>query len=134
MVSTGTALGYTVVFGGIIFLCRALPFILFKKNNEEGRFTKAKQAGGNKTGAFLDFVERAVPAAAMTVLAFNALFSPVKEAVTSQPPSLMGIIPLVAAALVTAILHVWKRNPLVSIIGGTALYMILERLLGTVSL
>ena len=115
MLSTGTALFYSVIFGAAIFFCRFLPFIIFREKT--------------KTGAFLDFVEKTAPAVAMTVLAFNALSSPVQEALTAQPPSLMGIIPVGAAALVTAILHLWKRNPLVSIFGGTILYMLLERLL-----
>ena len=128
MVSTGTALGYSAVLGGVIFFCRFLPFILFKETGESDGQPRTSK-GQNRLRAFFDFVEKTVPAATMTVLAFNALFLPVKEAVTAQSLSLATIIPLGAAALVTAVLHIWKRNPLVSIFGGTALYVLLERLL-----
>jgi branched-subunit amino acid transport protein AzlD len=30
------------------------------------------------------------------------------------------------------LLHIWKRNTLLSILGGTALYMVLIRLLGSI--
>ncbi|MCL1813066.1 MAG: AzlD domain-containing protein [Treponema sp.] len=123
MLSTNTALFYTVVLGAVIFLCRFLPFVIFGENiNKEKINTEQKQ---NKMKAFLEFVEATVPAVAMTVLAVNALAAQSKEALTVQPPDLAGIIPLGSAALVTAVLHFWKRNALVSIFGGTALYMFL---------
>ena len=112
MLSTNTALFYTVVLGAVVFLCRFLPFVLFKENN-------------NKIKPLLEFVEATVPAVAMTVLAVNALASESKEALTAQPPLITGIVPLAAAAIVTAALHLWKRNALISIFGGTALYMAL---------
>ncbi|MDR2739300.1 MAG: AzlD domain-containing protein [Treponema sp.] len=34
-----------------------------------------------------------------------------------------------AASAFTALVHLWKRNSLISIIGGTLLYMILSRIL-----
>ena len=118
MISTNTALLYTIVLGVVIFLCRFLPFVLFK----EKTVTEKKQ---NKMMAFLEFVEATVPAVAMTVLAVNALAAQSKDVLMAQPPDLPAMIPLGAAALVTAILHIWKRNALVSIFGGTALYMLL---------
>jgi branched-subunit amino acid transport protein AzlD len=39
-----------------------------------------------------------------------------------------GLPELVACAL-TALLHVWKRNTLISIIGGTAAYMIMVQMI-----
>ena len=71
---------------------------------------------------FLAIVEKIVPPAAMTVLAYNAMASPVKET-----PSLA--LPVLVSAGLTAALHLWKRNALFSIVGGTALYMILGRVL-----
>jgi branched-subunit amino acid transport protein AzlD len=58
----------------------------------------------------------------MTVLAFNSIASPVKG-------SLHEGAPVLTAAVFTALVHLWKRNPLISIFGGTALYMLLERVL-----
>jgi branched-subunit amino acid transport protein AzlD len=124
VLSTGTALFYTVVLGAVIFFCRVLPFILFRDER------KAGSAGGSGAlKAFLGFVEKVAPPVAMTVLAFNALAGPVKEAAAGFPAENAGfaaVIPLAAAALCTAVLHVWKRNALISIFGGTALYMILD--------
>ena len=122
MLSTNLTLIYTIILGGVIFLCRFLPFVLFKENTK----TEKSQITIKR---FLEFVEATVPAVAMTVLAVNALAAQSKEALTAQPPDIAGIIPLGAAALVTATLHFWKRNALISIFGGTALYMLLMHLL-----
>ena len=117
MLSTNMALLYTVVLGAVIFLCRFLPFYLFNKKD-----TAVTEKNQNKMKAFLGFVEATVPAVAMTVLAINALAAQSKEIVTVQPA---GIIPLGSAAAATAALHFWKRNALISIFCGTALYMLL---------
>jgi len=122
MLNVQTALVHTVVLGGIIFLCRSLPFILFREKTEEN---KDPEKDKGKLKAIFAFAESAVPAVAMTVLAFNALASPVKEVLSARPPALTEIVPLGIAALVTAVLHIWKRNPLLSILGGTALFMLL---------
>ena len=100
--------------GAVIFFCRVFPFIFFRNGITAGN------TGGRK--AFLNFVEKTVPPVAMAVLAFNSIAGSLK----GNPGQ--GI-PVLAAASFTALLHLWKRNPLISIIGGTALYMILERLI-----
>jgi branched-subunit amino acid transport protein AzlD len=97
--------------GGVILFCRALPFLFFRKAGEGRR-------GVGKT--LLSLAERAAPPAAMTVLAFNAIAGAVKE-----NPLRSG--PVLAASVFTALVHVWKRNSLVSIFGGTALYIILKK-------
>jgi branched-subunit amino acid transport protein AzlD len=146
MLSTGTALFYTVVLGATIFFCRVLPFILFRnerksdsgaadglsgpalKDSPAGDPGPANRPAGLK--AFLGFVEKVAPPVAMTVLAFNSLAGPVKAAgFPSENGNLIVIVPLGAAALCTAVLHIWKRNALISIFSGTALYMLLEHLL-----
>jgi branched-subunit amino acid transport protein AzlD len=135
MLSTGTALLYTVVLGAVIFFCRVLPFILFRdeRRAEPGRDPASPvETGSAGAGlrAFLGFVEKVAPPVAMTVLAFNSLAGPVKEAAADFPAKnaadLAAIIPLAAAALCTAVVHIWKRNALISIFGGTILYMFLE--------
>ncbi|MDR0586747.1 MAG: AzlD domain-containing protein [Treponema sp.] len=131
MLNTGTALLYTVVLGAVIFFCRVLPFILFKdekKTCPAGSGTAGGPANGLAGAkAFLGFVEKVAPPVAMTVLAFNSLAGPVKEAAEGfSAADFVAIIPVATAALCTAVLHVWKRNALISIFGGTALYMLLE--------
>jgi branched-subunit amino acid transport protein AzlD len=58
----------------------------------------------------------------MTVLAFNAIGASFLNINNSKD----GFLAL-AASLFTALVHLWKRNTLLSIFGGTALYMILMR-------
>lgn len=116
MLSIREALIYTGVMGGVIFFCRVCPFLFFRGkegisgNEETPLFT-----------AFLRFVETVVPPVAMTVLAFNALSSPLKE-------DLRQGIPVFLAAAFTVLVHLWKRNALFSIFGGTFVYMILSRI------
>ena len=106
MNSSKEALGIVFALGAVILFCRALPF-LFLKRISSSRIS--------------DFVEKIVPPAAMTVLAFNALGVPFKE------NYLNGLLVL-AASILTALIHIWKRNTLLSILGGTAAYMVLLRL------
>jgi branched-subunit amino acid transport protein AzlD len=109
------AITYTFAMGAVIFFCRVFPFIFFNKRKTDG-------TRGNK---FLLFVEITAPPIAMTVLCFNAIAAPIKE---SPPVSL----PVILAAILTALLHLWKRNALLSIFSGAALFMLLQRLLAVV--
>ncbi|GHV96189.1 hypothetical protein AGMMS50293_25090 [Spirochaetia bacterium] len=114
----------TLAMGAAILFCRAFPFLFFRDTQEKnsgGENKAGKRAKGMDYGAFLNFVEKTVPPVAMTVLAFNSIAAPVK----GNPSE---AIPVLAASTLTALVHLWKRNPLLSIFGGTALYMILERI------
>jgi branched-subunit amino acid transport protein AzlD len=115
-VSLNTALGLTCAMGGIIFFCRVFPFLFFKTRNGGGDKPHPRRE------ALLAFVEKTVPPAAMTVLAVNAIAGSFKTDLREGFPALI-------AAGLTALIHLWKRNPLFSIFGGTAAYMILERIL-----
>jgi branched-subunit amino acid transport protein AzlD len=113
--------------GGVILFCRAFPFIFFRGG-------EGKVPGGPRREAFLVFVEQIVPPAAMTVLAVNAIagsfLSP--ESLASWE-RLAGDfrrgLPCLLASAFTALVHLGKRNALLSILGGTALYMILRRVM-----
>jgi branched-subunit amino acid transport protein AzlD len=107
-VSVSFAVVLTFAMGAVILFCRVFPFLFFRE--------KPGQA------AFLNFVEKVVPPVAMTVLAFHSVAGPLKADVHEAVPALI-------AAGITALLHVWKRNSLISIFGGTALYMVLERII-----
>ena len=111
MNSVKEAVGLAFAMGAVILFCRAVPFLFFSKDNDS-----------SKRKAFLNFVEKTVPPAAMAVLAFNALGSSFRD----NPKD--GVLVL-AASVFTALIHLWKRNSLISIFGGTALYMILLRTL-----
>ncbi|MDR2491643.1 MAG: AzlD domain-containing protein [Spirochaetaceae bacterium] len=111
MLSLSEAFLYTFVMAAAVFACRAFSFIVFKNldavNLQKESFTQK----------FIGFVEKTAPPAAMTVLAFNAIAGEIAAAPSQAPPV------LVSAAL-TAALHIWKRNALLSIGGGTALYVL----------
>ena len=105
MNSLDEALVLVLAMGAVILFCRAFPFIFSSKKK-----------------AFLGFVEKTAPPVAMTVLAFNALAGAFRE----NPGD--GLLALTASVF-TAILHLWKGNALISIIGGTVLYMVLRRVI-----
>ena len=125
MLGIKTAILYTAAIGFLVFLCRAFPFLFLPSRRDD----PGGAEGGvepKKRGAldsFLALVEKAVPPAAMTVLAVNSVAVPVKE----NPA---GGIPVLAASIFTLLVHLWQRNFLISILGGTVLYMVLERALG----
>jgi branched-subunit amino acid transport protein AzlD len=132
MISVTSAVLYTFVIGAVIFFCRFSPFVFFREESpehEESPETPEDSAAPELSEPrqtlrqrFLSLAEKTVPPLAMTVLAFNAMAGPVKE-----NPS--EALPVLAAAALTALVHLWKRNALASIFSGTALYMILERFL-----
>jgi branched-subunit amino acid transport protein AzlD len=139
---TGEAIVLSLVMGLVILFCRAFPFLFFRGRTSRqsplspppsavpGPSPAPKKDEGCRAGSgaverFLSFVEKAAPPAAMTVLAFNAIAGQVQADLRAGAgPGL----PALAAAALTALLHLWRRNPLLSIFGGTAAFMILERL------
>jgi branched-subunit amino acid transport protein AzlD len=112
MNSTPEALGIVLAMGAVILFCRAFPFLFFSRGSTIGNACVRR---------LIDFVEKIIPPVAMTVLTFNILGASFKA------DSMDGFFALGASAA-TAVLHLWKRNFLISILGGTAVYMILCRL------
>lgn len=86
---------------------RALPFLLFRER---------------KVPAFVPFLADYAPPAILTILTLYCL----KDVNWAAAPH--GVRELASVGL-TALLHLWKRNTLLSIVGGTALYMILIRVI-----
>lgn len=70
----------------------------------------------------LAFVEKAAPPVAMTVLTFNALSTPIKDNWHTS-------LPVLLAALATALIHLWKKNYLISIFAGVLIFMVLSRVI-----
>jgi branched-subunit amino acid transport protein AzlD len=120
MVSIPRAVALTFVMGAVIFFCRVFPFFFFRERRGAGR---------NASDAFLALVEKTAPPVAMTVLAFNAISGPIKESLHTAVPMGTISIPVLVASAFTALVHLWKRNALISIIGGTVVYMVLSRVL-----
>lgn len=108
MLSSFQAFLASIAMALVILFCRALPFLFFS---------------GKTTPKFLSFVETYMPALAMAVLAL----APYASLRWSEAPH--GI-PEVVAGIVVLSLHLWKRNPLLSILGGTGLYMVLSKMIG----
>jgi branched-subunit amino acid transport protein AzlD len=96
-----------LAMGLVTLLCRATPFLFFSRR---------------KPPPILDYLARYLPPVIMTLLVLNGL-----KGVDFGGP-LHGL-PELAAVVLTALLHLWKRNVLVSIGLGTALYMFLIRVL-----
>ena len=84
-------------------LTRFLPFIAF---------------GRGKTPRYVSYLGRVLPPAAMTMLVVYCLRN------INFMEGARGI-PEILSALLVIILHVWKRNTLLSILGGTVAYMVL---------
>ena len=86
---------------------RFLPFLIFGENR--------------KTPAIIEYLGKVLPFAIMGMLVVYCLKD---VTVLSWPYGLPEII----SCVVVAALHVWKRNSLLSIGGGTVCYMLLVQL------
>ena len=103
MNNTHTAL-IIAVTSLVTILIRFLPFVIF--------------SGKRKTPPFITYLGKVLPNAIMGMLVVFCLNG---VSVTSAPYG----IPELIATVTVVILHIIKRNTLLSIIGGTAVYMIL---------
>lgn len=86
---------------------RFLPFIIFK--NEK------------KTPAIITKLGKILPFAVMGMLVVYCL----KDVSFT---SLSGFVPALLSCLLVAVLYIWKRNTLISIVSGTVCYMLLLQL------
>ena len=93
------------VMSAVTVLLRALPFLVFRK----------------KVPAYVPYLGRVLPPAIIGMLVIYCLKD---TAVTAAP---FGAPELIAGALVV-ILQAWKRSTLLSILSGTAVYMLLIQL------
>lgn len=90
----------------VTMLLRFLPFLIFRKG---------------RTPAYVAYLGDVLPQAIIGMLVIYCLKD---VSLTSAP---YGLPELLAAAAVVG-LQVWKRSSLVSILSGTAIYMLLIRL------
>ena len=87
-------------------LTRFLPFFIFRENQE--------------TPAFIQYVGKVLPPAVFGMLVIYCLKNVIFLTGTHGLPELVAIA-------VTVVLHLWKRQMLLSISGGTICYMLLLR-------
>lgn len=95
-----------VIMSIVTALLRFLPFLIFRNR---------------KTPAIISYLGIVLPCAIMGMLVVYCL-----KGVNFV--GLEGWLPALLASICVVLLHVWKRNTLLSIIVGTACYMILVRL------
>ena len=97
-------LAFIAVMAAVTLLTRALPFLLFDRGKEPPETVL--------------YLGRILPPAVMAMLVVYCLRG-IQFSVVS------GWAPQVIAASAVIVLHKWKRNTLLSIFGGTILYMTL---------
>ena len=97
------AAALVAVIAGVTIALRFAPFLLLR---------------GRETPKFIAYLGRVLPYAIMGMLVVYCLRGTSFAVVSNWMPQ------LIATALVI-LLHVWKKNTLLSIIAGTACYMIL---------
>ncbi len=91
----------------VTMFLRFVPFLLF--------------GGKRETPAYISYLGRLLPYAVMAMLVVYCLRN---ISFLSAP---FGAPELISCAVV-ALLHVWKRSSILSILGGTACYMLLVQL------
>ena len=104
MLSTGAAIATIAVMAVITFLTRALPFLLFDR--------------GESPPKLVLYLGRVLPPAIIAMLIIYCL-----RGVSFAAPG--GWVPQLLCVAVVVALHLWKHNNLLSIFGGTVLYMVL---------
>ncbi len=92
------------ISGLMTFLLRVLPFVAFGKSE--------------RTPKFVIYLGRVLPFATMAMLVVYCLRRTDFFGNTHALPEIISSVTIV-------LLHVWKRNTLLSIISGTLLYMFL---------
>lgn len=90
------------VMAAVTMLLRFLPFLIFRK----------------KTPPYIAYLGEVLPAAIIGMLVVYCL----KDTAVTRPP--FGAPELIAGLAVVG-LQAWKRSSLLSILGGTAIYMVL---------
>lgn len=105
--TAGHAAAAIAVMAVVTFLTRALPFLLF------GR--------GSRVPAVITYLGKYLPPAVIAMLIVYCL----RDVSFS---SASGWVPALIASAAVIALHLWKKNNLLSIVGGTVLYMVLVQI------
>lgn len=92
------------IMAGVTFLTRFLPFLLFDR--------------GEAPPKVVLYLGRVLPPAIIAMLIVYCL-----RGVSFSTPG--GWVPQLLCVAVVVALHLWKHNNLLSIFGGTVLYMVL---------
>ncbi len=93
-----------IIVAGVTILLRFLPFMIFN--------------GKRQIPSYILYLGNVLPYAIMGMLIIYCLRSVTFSSLGEWLPSLIGVV-------VVVVLHLWKRNTLISIMGGTLVYMFL---------
>ena len=93
-----------LIMAVVTFCTRVVPFIFFGKDKS--------------TPKYIEYIGNYLPPAVMAMLIIYCLRNIKLFMFPFGIPEVIGII-------IVAILHIWKRNNLISILGGTVIYMIM---------
>lgn len=85
---------------------RAFPFLIFR---------------GKEVPEIVRYLGRVLPMAIMATLVMYCL-----KGISFS--SAAGFAPMLIASALTTLLHIWKRNTMLSIFGGTVCYMVLVQM------
>ena len=102
------ALFTALLIGLIVFAERLFPFVVFSKK---------------KPGKLIHIFERFIPPVVMLALLIYSLRD-------VRFTTLAQWVPQITAITFTILSYLWKKNTLISIFGGTIIYMILIRVMG----
>jgi len=92
-----------LIMAAVTFLIRAIPFVIFKNS---------------ATPKIIDYLSNFLPYPIIAMLVVYCLKEVNPIVAPHGIPELLGV-------LCVAILHIWKRNTLLSIVAGTVCYMLL---------
>lgn len=104
MIDVKYSLILIAVMSAVTMIIKFMPFVIF--------------SGGKETPPVISYLGKILPPAMIAMLVVYCLRG---ISVTEFPH---GIPEMISVALVV-LLHLWKRNTLLSIVGGTACYMLL---------
>ena len=101
-IDVGRSIAIIAICALVTFLERYLPFAIF---------------GRREVPSLVKYLGKILPMAVIAALVIYCL-----RGITFSAPS--GFVPSLVAATVTALLHLWRGNTLLSVAGGTAVYML----------
>ncbi|MBQ7393562.1 MAG: AzlD domain-containing protein [Lentisphaeria bacterium] len=107
MTSTAYLFAIVLTAAAVTILLRSVPFLLFRE--------------GKPLPPVIHYISKMLSPAIIALLTFYCFGGHLQERVPAEHG--FGIAEL-SAAIVVVGLQLWKRNPLLSILAGTAVYMI----------
>lgn len=102
----GIAVAMIIISASCTCILRAVPFVLFGRNNMP---------------EVIKYLGKVLPPAIIAVLIIYCLKQVVVQSMEVSLPTIISII-------IVAAVHLWKKNTIISITIGTVIYMILIRI------